>query len=296
MLDTTDVINKISEALRIPQKNILNITASKKGMTNRSFLFTYNNQKYIARIPGEGTEQLLNRNQEYNTYQILKNTQICDDILYFSPETGFKITRFILDTHTCDAHNPKEVEKCMHFLRKFHDKNLKTDYTFDLFKQIEFYESLRNGIPSRYSNYNETKRKIYELKTYIDCQPKHWTLAHIDAVPDNFLFYNDLNNTEQIRLIDWEYAGMQDAHIDIAMFAIYSYYDFNPVNELIHAYFHEGCPHSVKLKIYCYIAICGLLWSNWCEFKHLNGVEFGEYALRQYQYAEEYYDIFKSYH
>ena len=51
----------------------------------------------------------------------------------------------------------------------------------------------------------------------------------------------------------------------------------------------------MRIKIYCYIAICGLLWSNWCEYKRMCGVEFGEYAARkQYQYAKEYFDIVKS--
>ena len=44
-------------------------------------------------------------------------------------------------------------------------------------------------------------------------------------------------------------------------------------------------------KIYCYIAACGLLWSNWCEYKRNLGVEFGEYSLRQYRYAKDYYRI-----
>ena len=34
------------------------------------------------------------------------------------------------------------------------------------------------------------------------------------------------------------------------------------------------------------------LWSNWCEFKRHQGVEFGEYSLRQYRYGKEYYRYF----
>ena len=33
------------------------------------------------------------------------------------------------------------------------------------------------------------------------------------------------------------------------------------------------------------------LWSNWCEYKRNLGVEFGEYSLRQYRYAKDYYRI-----
>ena len=39
-----------------------------------------------------------------------------------------------------------------------------------------------------YRDYEETKRKVYELKAYIDKAPKNIALTHIDAVPDNFLF------------------------------------------------------------------------------------------------------------
>ena len=82
---------------------------------------------------------------------------------------------------------------------------------------------------------------------------------------------------------------MQDPHVDIAMFCIYAMYDKPQVDRVIAAYFPEGCTASVKMKIYCYIAACGLLWSNWCEYKRSLGVEFGEYSLRQYRYAKEYY-------
>lgn len=98
---------------------------------------------------------------------------------------------------------------------------------------------------------------------------------------------------EKISLIDWEYAGMQDEDVDIAMFAIYALYEKDKVDELIDAYYTEGCREEVRLKIYAYIAVCGFLWSNWCEFKRHEGVEFGEYSLRQYGYAKEYYRYVK---
>ena len=81
---------------------------------------------------------------------------------------------------------------------------------------------------------------------------------------------------------------MQDPHVDLAMFCIYAMYDRPHVEALIDAYFREGCPRATRIKIYCYIAACGLLWSNWCEYKRSLGVEFGEYSLRQYRFAKEY--------
>ena len=84
---------------------------------------------------------------------------------------------------------------------------------------------------------------------------------------------------------------MQDPHVDIAMFCIYSLYNKQQIDRTIDAYFSEGCDSFIKIKIYAYISICGLLWSNWCDYKRNLGIEFGEYSLRQYRYAKEYYRI-----
>ena len=157
-------------------------------------------------------------------------------------------------------------------------------HTFDLFGEIQKYEDYLEGTPSVFEDYEETKRRVFSLKRYIDSVEKEFCLTHIDAVPDNFLFVEG-----EIKLIDWEYAGMQDPHVDIAMFAIYAMYDAPRIERLIDSYFTEGCDEQTRIKIWCYIAACGLLWSNWCEFKRKNGVEFGQYALRQYRYAKDYY-------
>lgn len=282
----TGIIELIANALKVKSEEILEIEVLKKGMTNRSFKFSAKNESYIMRIPGEGTDQLIDRSQEYEVYEQLQSYKISDDVIYMSPENGYKITKYIEDSIVCDPENREDVKRSMKKLRSFHDKKLKVNHTFDLFGKIDFYESLWEGKPSIFKDYLETKNKVIQLKKIINKMPKEWVLTHVDAVPDNFLFTND-----DIRLIDWEYAGMQDPHLDIAMFAIYSLYEKEQVDELIDSYFVEGCSEEIRMKIYCYIAISGLLWSNWCEYKRFCGVEFGEYSLKQYRYAKEYYSI-----
>lgn len=286
----TDAIQVICEALAVKPEEVTDITVLKKGMTNRSFLFTCKNKKYIMRIPGEGTDQLINRQQEAEVYHEIDHKNICDDIAYINPQNGYKITEFLEGARTCDPLNEEDVRKCMKRLRDFHELGLKVAHEFDIFGQMEFYETLWDGIPSVYKDYKKTKENVLSLKSYIDAHVGKKVLTHIDAVPDNFLFI-EKNGKEEIRLIDWEYAGMQDPHVDVAMFCIYSLYNKHQVDRLIADYFTEGCDKATKIKIYCYIAACGLLWSNWCEYKRNLGVEFGEYSLRQYRYAKDYYRI-----
>ena len=286
----TDAIQVICEALGAQQDEVTNITVLKKGMTNRSFLFSCKNKKYIMRIPGEGTDQLINRRQEAAVYQTIAGRKICDEIAYINPENGYKITEYLEGARVCDAENEEDLQKCMKKLREFHGQKLRVDHSFDLFGQMEYYESLWEGTPSAYKDYEKTKDHVLQLKDYIEENAGEQVLTHIDAVPDNFLFVQE-NGKEEIRLIDWEYAGMQDPHVDIAMFCIYSLYKKEQVDHLIDLYFEGNCDERTRIKIYCYIAVCGLLWSNWCEYKRKLGVEFGEYSLRQYRYAKDYYKI-----
>ena len=272
---------------------IKQIETLKKGMTNRSFLFTFNKERYIMRIPGEGTDMLINRAKEADVYKQLNGLNICDDIIYMNPQNGYKITKYLENTHTCDPENDSDIRLCMKKLKEFHQKRLTVNHTFDIFHQIDYYEHLWNRNTSMYKDYVMTREHVFSLVSYIDSQPKEYVLTHIDAVPDNFLIIenSDRSSLLDIRLIDWEYAGMQDPHVDIAMFCIYSLYSREQVDHLIDLYFDYNCSAKTRIKIYCYIASCGLLWSNWCEYKSTLGIEFGEYALRQYRYAKDYYKI-----
>lgn len=286
-----DAIAAIMEAMHVEREEITDISVLKKGMTNRSFLFRCRGEAYIMRVPGEGTEQLINREEEYAVYQTLEGKGICDRVIYIDPKSGFKITKYYENTRVCDPLNKEDVERCMKKLRQFHERKLIVPHSFDVFQLIQYYEKLWDGRPSAYADYAETKERVLSLRGYIEDHVGEQVLSHIDAVPDNFLIFQNDRGGESIRLIDWEYAGMQDPHIDVAMFCIYALYNREQAEALIDAYFTEGCPQDIRIKIYCYIAVCGLLWSNWCEYKRIFGVEFGDYALGQYQYAKDYYRI-----
>lgn len=287
----SDALVIIGEVFQVTTDKITDITVLKKGMTNRSFLFNCKGTKYIMRIPGEGTSHLINRTQEAAVYQTIQDQGICDDIIYIGPENGYKITKYLENVRPCNPLESSDLKKCMAKLREFHAMGLKVPHEFDIFKQIDFYESLWNGKASAYKDYQHTKENVLSLRDFIESHNRQKVLTHIDAVPDNFLFSKDSQGCEEIRLIDWEYAGMQDPHVDIAMFCIYALYNREQIDQLIQIYFTDGCPDPTRIKIYAYIAACGLLWSNWCEYKRNLGVEFGEYSIRQYGYAKDYYQV-----
>ena len=285
-----DAIEIIENILKVNKKDIHNIHTLKKGMTNRSFIFTVNNKRYIMRIPGEGTDKLIDRREEYDVYQRVKKEPYTETILYLNPDNGYKISEFLENTRNSDSNNVQDVKESMNVLRKFHSQNYQVDHTFDIWKQIDFYESLRKTA-SAYRDYEEIKDRVLKLKPFIDDNVTKWSLCHIDANYDNFLI--DQNNN--VFLIDWEYAGMQDPDLDIAMYAIYAGYTKEKIDQLINIYYENKVSENIRYKIYAYVAVGGLLWSNWCEYKQSLGLDFGEYSLAQYRYAKEYSKLVLNY-
>lgn len=227
----------------------------KTGMTNRSYAFFVKGNRYIIRIPGEGTDRLINRAQEYAVYRAIAPLKISETVHYFDPVTGIKIASYLTDAHVCDSGNWEKVAKCIAALREFHSNRLYVAHSFDLWERLDFYERLWDGSPSVYRDYNKTKRAVLSLKQFIDERPKDVCLCHIDAVPDNFLFVHDTNGAEQIKLIDWEYAGMQDPHLDIAMFIIYAMYDREEAEKtdrsVLHQRLRQVDPHEGALLYRC---------------------------------------------
>lgn len=262
------------------------------GMTNTSKVVEIDGNMYVIRIPGVGTSEMINRKQEMTVYSLIKDLHISDDVKYID-ETGLKISSYIPNARTCNALNDVEVRLCMHFLKdNLHEIHIECEHTFDLKERIKYYRQLA-GTDSEYEDYEATERKVMKLLDWVDTLDKEWSLTHIDANPDNFL----LSPTRGITLLDWEYAAMQDPHVDIAMFAIYAGYNKSQLDKLISIYFEgQKVSTQLKMKIYAYVAICGLLWSNWCEYKHKKGQTFGgAYELSQYNYAVEYSKIVLDY-
>ena len=266
---------------------ITNEHTIKRGITNLTIGFECMENKYVIRIPEESSD-FVNRENEKKTYEILKEAKIGERVIYFDDKTGYKVSEYIRGRHICDAYNDEDVIKCVNTFREFHNKKIQTDYKFDVFDYIEKFESDFKKSGYVYRDYLSTKDKILKMKDYIESMDIEYSLTHMDASANNILL--DDNSSQGI-IIDWEYAAMQDPHMDIALFAIRALYDRKRTDWLIDMYFDGKCPEETRYKIYAYMAVCGFMWSNWCEVYRLKGIDFGEYSMKQYRYAKEYSNI-----
>lgn len=276
----------VSRVFELPESEIHDIRCLKSGMTNKSFLFQLQGRHYICRIPGPGTELLINRKEEADVYRVIQPLNISEHIIYMNGETGYKIAEYYEGARNSRADSWEDVSRCMEVLHKLHESELTADHEFNMRERIAFYEELcaaHGG--TLFEDYTEVRSHMNELLDQLDALQRPKVLSHIDSVADNFLFLPD----GSVRLIDWEYSGMCDPLIDISMCAIYSYYDEDAVEKLMQIYFGREPELLERKVIYSYIALGGFLWALWAVYKASLGEEFGEYTLIMYRYAKKYY-------
>lgn len=270
------------------REEILDVEAIKKGRTNCSFLVTGKENKYVFRMPGAGADALVDRISEAKAYAALKGTDIADEVLFIDPENGHKIARYYENSRMCDGFCEADVRMLVAKLKELHSLKLKTDTEYDFFYYIEYYESLRKGERSVFPDYEAHKTNIFSLKKYLCDNAQEPCLIHNDMSPDNCLFVAGKNGLAA-KLIDWEYAAMQDPCADVAYFCTCCDYSEEQIDKIIAMYNTENSSLT-KTKIYCYIAVNALVQSNWLEFKRLVGEEEKEENARIYDLSKRYYE------
>ena len=276
----------VAGVLHIPESEVTDLKCLKTGMTNKSFLFKARERSYICRIPGPGTDLLINRAQEKAVYDAIKPLGISEHVIYMSGDTGYKISEFYEGARNGDPRSWQDVARCMELVHRLHNSGIQVDHSFDMRERIDFYESICKGYEKNlFEDYDHVRGHMNTLLKRLDRLDRKKTLCHIDSVCDNFLFLPDGG----IRLIDWEYAGMCDPMIDVSMAAIYSYYNEEETEKLLDIYSGGKTSAEDRFVYYSYIALGGFLWCLWAVYKSSIGEEFGEYTLIMYRYAKDYY-------
>lgn len=259
------------------------------GMTNSNILIDVKSKKYIVRLPGKGSNELINRAQEYRVYKFLHNLKYDNLTVFISPD-GMKITKYIANPRNCDLNKSTDVMMCMTKLREFHELELRPNVEyFSLTGNIDRYRELakiRTHAPCQ--KYEEVYNRCLQIAAWIERQPRKCCLCQIDANPDNVIFEG---RSKTVTLIDWEYAGLQDPHVDIAMWATYCNYSTEQFNTIMSNYFRKDIDNDTRYKIYGYAALAGMLWYNWCIHKQNCGVTYGDYMNNQFEYADKYSEI-----
>ena len=276
----------IKDALDLEDKQIGKIIPS-GGMTNKNYKVYINDKPYIVRMPGNGTDEIIDRKSEKVNAKLAVELGLDKKILYMNESTGVKIAEFIKDAETLtptSAKREKNMKQVASILNKLHKSNIEMENTFDSFKLMNYYESLIKKYNGEfYPNYEEIKEKVFLIKEELKDLNVELVPCHNDTLPDNFV----KNSKGEMYLIDWEYSGKNDPMWDVAAHILEADFNENEEELFLNIYFGDK-PKKNMLKRVLINKICqDFLWSLWTILKEAKGDDFGSYGIERYNRAIE---------
>lgn len=282
----SSVMRFIADSFEIPEARIVDIFPLKEGVTNNSFHFAVGSDEYVLRVPGIGTDKQIDRRSEKLVYESISPLGISDEVVHFDAETGIKITRYWRDVRSADPFDDRDLEISMRQIRKVHELAIVISHRFDIGRMIADYYGLAESVHAigfrDIEDVNRKVRRLFALKNRL-AAPE--ILCHGDYAHINILMLS----SGEGRIIDWEYAGMGDPIMDVAMYAIFAEFDKERIDLALRMYVGGEPSEEEWTRCYLYVALAGFLWCMWAEYKQALGQEFGEYPMLMYRYMKDFY-------
>lgn len=265
------------------------------GLTNHTYKVTLKNGKeYVVRIPGEGTEELIVRNDEKTSTQLACDLGVDAPMLYFG-DSGEKVTEYIKNAVTMSSntlHEERHIKQVAEIFKKMHSCGVDTKVPFEVFEMAASYEKIifDNNV-SMYDDYNDIKSQVMAVKNEIDSSMK------IDKVPchNDPLCENWVVGDGRMYLIDWEYAGMNDGMWDLADVSIEAGFDKECDDMLLREYLGKepdiiDKKHFLASKIYV-----DFLWTLWAKTRvPYDGQPMEDWATERYDRLKSFLAEYKN--
>ena len=279
------ILNNICNTLDCQREDISEVNPVNAGLTNLSTLFTVKGVKYIYRHPGNGTEEIINREGETVALGIAKELGLDDTFVYEQPQEGWKISRYIDGCHELDYKNKDEVKRALEMARMLHTSGKTSPYTFDCYKEsTNIARILREMDYPLPNGFEKLEARISVLAQHMREDAGEPVLCHNDFYGPNFLIKGD-----EMRLIDWEYAAMGDPTCDIGNFVAQgSGYSVEETLEILPLYYGRDATQEEQRHCLAAVAVVGWYWYVWAMYKEAMGNPVGEWLYIWYRAAKQY--------
>lgn len=268
------------------------------GMTNHSYKVTLEDgEELLVRIPGEGTEEMINRSDERKSTQLACELHIDSDLLYFGDD-GTKVMEFIHDPQEMSEDvmkKPENLRQAAEIFHRLHYSGVDTGVRFEVFEMADLYERIiREGGVAFYDDYQDVKQTVMDIKREVDKDGEAPRVpCHNDSLVGNWV----LDSNGKLYLIDWEYSGMNEAMWDLSCLSIEFDFSSTEDDELLKEYYRytgkeagiEEKKRFIAAKMYV-----DYLWTLWGLTRvPFDGEFMQEYADIRYERLKKNIDAYK---
>ncbi|MGA7911628.1 MAG: phosphotransferase [Candidatus Dormiibacterota bacterium] len=208
------------------------VVALDGGITNRNFKVTVDGSAYVLRMGGVRTELLgIDRAVEHAASLRAEEIGIGPAVVAFVQSEGWLVTRFIDGRRIPpgEMREPKELSRVAAALRKIHSAPA-IPGRFDAHAVVDDYRAKAESFGARIPAEFEAARKVSErIRSARGPQPM--VPCHNDLLNANFL------DDGEVRIVDWEYAGMGDRFFDLANLSVNHEFSVADDQSLLSEYF-----------------------------------------------------------
>lgn len=300
MCSFRNIKRNICQLLDVNEKDITYITQL-GGLTNKNYKVKINKGRYVVRLPGKGTNKMINRKNEYICNSLAIKLGITPELVYFDDKSGIKICSYISDAGTMNSKSLKlyhNMKLAAQLLRRLHTCGATTSVIFDVFDVIKNYENLLMKSNSDFfPDYEDIRKKVMalnvleeklDINTIVPC--------HNDPVPENFI---KSCKTGKMFLIDWEYAGMNDLAWDLAAISAECGFTERDDKMFIRLYLDVPPKKDFIIRFLINKIYVDFVWSLWGKLRSVSGddvngiTNFDVYARHRFERAKMNIDNFK---
>ena len=252
------------------------------GMTNHTYKVETGDEIYIFRLPGPGTEQLINRQNEKRSAELAAQIGVDAELCYFNADTGIKIVKYIEKAVTMSPESmriPENIEAAADILHRLHTCGKDTNVPFEFFEMAKNYERIIEGheVPL-WTDYSQVRKQVLKIKDMTERTGKKRVPCHNDPLCENWI-----RGRDKMYLIDWEYAGMNDAMWDLADLSIEAEYTSEMDEILLKKYFRREVLPEEVFRFQANKIFLDFLWSLWGKARvPFSGDEMEEYGTMRY--------------
>jgi thiamine kinase-like enzyme len=213
------------------------------GITNLNFKVEADGIAYVLRITGANTDLLgIKRNVEYAANLVAGRLGVAPEVMYFIEPEGYLVTRFINGKKIPPAEiaQPDNIRRVARKLRVFHRNAPELPGEFNVFRVIEMLTEVSRQHDCTFpSDFDWIRTKIEEVEQTLLKVPYVPTPCHNDLLNLNFLDENVAGDLGELRVLDWEYAGMGDIFFDLGNFCHHHRLNDELIRLFLQEYFGE---------------------------------------------------------
>lgn len=254
------------------------------GMSNFNYKVQYREKSYVLRIPGNGAEGMVERENEELNSMLAQTMGIHPTIEYFNRKTGVKLVDYIENAETLNSisiQNKDNLQQIATIYRTLHNSRVRERNDFNIFHEIDKYNFLMEKTGAKMYDGNGGYIQVIALEHRLNQMGVELKPCHNDGVPENFI--KDANG--KIYLIDWEYSGMNDPVAELAALFLESEYSKENKDIVLNYYYEGAIPSDLQERLLIYQVLWDYLWSQWTVIKEAKGDDFGGYGRMRYERA-----------